>query len=101
MVRLIARDGHDFGDNLMNQSRVIAQLANIRAAFPLRREDKGRGACQCPAIRGCNRAGFAAGEARRAEGVGQRHCAARQHDRHASGQAAINGRRNTIRGRYK
>lgn len=39
----------------MNQSRVMAQLANLRAAARCDAKTRAGGACQCPAIRGRNR----------------------------------------------
>jgi hypothetical protein len=39
----------------MNQSRVMAQLANIRAAARCGAKTRVGGTCQCPAIRGRNR----------------------------------------------
>lgn len=39
----------------MNQSRVMTQLANMRAAPRCGAKTRAWGACQCPAIRGRNR----------------------------------------------
>jgi len=39
----------------MNQSRVVAQLANIRAAVRCGAKTRAGSPCQCPAIRGRNR----------------------------------------------
>jgi hypothetical protein len=42
-------------NNPMNQSRVMAQLKNIRAARRCGAKTRAGGACECPAIRGRNR----------------------------------------------
>jgi len=42
-------------NNPMDQSRVVAQLANIRAAHRCGAKTRAGGACQCPAIRSRNR----------------------------------------------
>jgi hypothetical protein len=39
----------------MNQTRVVAQLANIRAASRCGAKTRAGGTCQCPAIRGRSR----------------------------------------------
>lgn len=43
------------GDNPMNQSRVMAQLTNIRRAPRCGAKTRAGGCCQCPAIRDRNR----------------------------------------------
>lgn len=48
-------------NNPMDQSRVVAQLANIRAAPRCGAKTRAGGACQCPAVRGRRRAASMAG----------------------------------------
>jgi hypothetical protein len=47
--------GEKLTSNPMDQSRVMAQLENIRTAQRCGARTRAGGACQCPAIRGRNR----------------------------------------------